>query len=90
MVNAAPVPLSGAPGVPRSLEDLQLQEHLTIHFSTMLGARPYGMEYSGRRTCYGDASGCQVRYTSTARRPRSRALDAFACVRRALGDWADT
>src|SRR5258708_40179453 len=32
-------------GVPRSLEDLQRQEHRTIHFSTMLGARPYGWEY---------------------------------------------
>ena len=32
-------------GVPRSLEDLQRQKHRTIHFSTMLGARPYGWEY---------------------------------------------
>src|SRR5260370_712850 len=31
--------------VPRSLEDLQRQEHRTIHFATMLGARPYGWEY---------------------------------------------
>jgi DNA-binding transcriptional LysR family regulator len=45
MVNAAsPAYLAGY-GVPRSLEDLQHQGHRTIHFSTMLGARPYGWEY---------------------------------------------
>ncbi|RUW79341.1 LysR family transcriptional regulator, partial [Mesorhizobium sp. M8A.F.Ca.ET.059.01.1.1] len=32
-------------GVPLSLEDLQRQEHRTIHFSTVLGARPLGWEY---------------------------------------------
>jgi hypothetical protein len=32
-------------GVPRSLEDLQRQEHRTIHFSTILGTRPIGWEY---------------------------------------------
>ena len=32
-------------GVPRSLEDLRRQGHRTIHFSTMLGARPIGWEY---------------------------------------------
>jgi hypothetical protein len=32
-------------GVPRSPEDLQRQEDRTIHFSTMLGARPFGWEY---------------------------------------------
>jgi DNA-binding transcriptional LysR family regulator len=32
-------------GVPRSPEDLQRQGHRTIHFSTMLGARPIGWEY---------------------------------------------
>ena len=45
MVNAASPAYLARFGVPRSLEDLQRQEHRTIHFSTMLGARPYGWEY---------------------------------------------
>ncbi len=45
MVNAASPAYLARHGVPRSLEDLQRQEHRTIHFSTMLGARPYGWEY---------------------------------------------
>jgi DNA-binding transcriptional LysR family regulator len=44
MVNAASPAYLARYGVPRSLEDLQRQEHRTIHFSTMLGARPYGWE----------------------------------------------
>ena len=45
MVNdASPADLARYAG-PRSLEDLQRQEHRTIHFSTILGARPYGWEY---------------------------------------------
>ena len=45
MVNAASPAYLARYGVPRSLEDLQRQEHRTIHFSTMLGARPHGWEY---------------------------------------------
>ena len=45
MANAASPAYLARYGVPRSLEDLQRQEHRTIHFSTMLGARPYGWEY---------------------------------------------
>ena len=45
MVNAASPAYLARYGVPRSLDDLQHQEHRTIHFSTMLGARPYGWEY---------------------------------------------
>ena len=45
MVNAASPAYLARYGVPRSLDDLQRQEHRTIHFSTMLGARPYGWEY---------------------------------------------
>ena len=45
MVNAASPAYLARYGVPRSLEDLQRQEHRTIHFSTMLGARPIGWEY---------------------------------------------
>jgi len=43
--NAASPAYLARHGVPRSLEDLQRQEHRTIHFSTMLGARPIGWEY---------------------------------------------
>ena len=45
MVNAASPAYLARYGVPRSLEDLQHQEHRAIHFSTTLGARPYGWEY---------------------------------------------
>ena len=44
MVNAASPTYLARHGVPLSLEDLR-QGHRTIHFSTMLGARPYGWEY---------------------------------------------
>lgn len=45
MVNAASPAYLARHGVPRSLDDLQSQQHRTIHFSTVLGARPYGWEY---------------------------------------------
>jgi DNA-binding transcriptional LysR family regulator len=45
MVNAASPAYLARHGVPRSLQDLQRQDHRTIHFSTMLGARPQGWEY---------------------------------------------
>jgi DNA-binding transcriptional LysR family regulator len=45
MVNAASPAYLTRHGVPRSLGDLQRQEHRTIHFGTTLGARPYGWEY---------------------------------------------
>jgi DNA-binding transcriptional LysR family regulator len=45
MVNAASPAYLARHGVPRSLDDLQRQDHRTIHFSTMLGARPIGWEY---------------------------------------------
>jgi DNA-binding transcriptional LysR family regulator len=45
MVNAASPAYLARYGVPRSIEDLQRQEHRTIHFSMMLGARPIGWEY---------------------------------------------
>src|SRR6201987_3934932 len=45
MVNAASPAYLARYGVPRSLEDLQRQKHRKIHFSTILGARPYGWEY---------------------------------------------
>ena len=45
MTNAASADYLALHGVPRSLEDLQRQEHRTIHFSTTLGARPHGWEY---------------------------------------------
>jgi len=45
MVNAASPAYLARQGVPRSLNDLQRQDHRTIHFSTMLGTRPHGWEY---------------------------------------------
>ena len=45
MVNVASPAYLERHGIPRSLEDLQRQKHQTIHFSTMLGARPHGWEY---------------------------------------------
>lgn len=45
MVNAASPDYLARHGIPRSLEDLQRQDHRAIHFSTMLGARPHGWEY---------------------------------------------
>jgi DNA-binding transcriptional LysR family regulator len=43
--NAASPAYLARHGVPRSIEDLLQQGHRTIHFSTMLGARPIGWEY---------------------------------------------
>src|ERR1700683_5046189 len=45
IVNAASPAYLARYGVPRSLGDLQRQEHRTIHFETTLGARPFGWEY---------------------------------------------
>ena len=45
MVNAASPDYLARYGVPRTLDDLQHQGHRTIHFSTTLGASPYGWEY---------------------------------------------
>src|SRR5260370_16780583 len=45
MVNAASPAYLTRYGVPRSLEDLQHQEHRAIHFARTLGAKPYGWEY---------------------------------------------
>ncbi|MGQ9370866.1 LysR family transcriptional regulator [Azospirillum sp. ST 5-10] len=45
MVNAASPAYLARHGTPRTLEDLRLQDHRTIHYSRTLGARPYGWEY---------------------------------------------
>src|SRR6202167_4546084 len=45
IVNAASPAYLARYGVPRSLGDLERQEHRTIHFETTLGARPLGWEY---------------------------------------------
>jgi DNA-binding transcriptional LysR family regulator len=45
IVNAASPVYLARNGVPRSLGDLQRQEHRTIHFETTLGTRPFGWEY---------------------------------------------
>ena len=45
MVNAASPAYLARHGTPQTLEDLLLQEHRAIHYSRILGARPYGWEY---------------------------------------------
>ncbi len=45
MVNAASPAYLARYGIPQSLEDLRLQEHRTIHYSRILGSKPYGWEY---------------------------------------------
>ena len=45
MVNAASPAYLARHGIPRSLEDLRLQDHRTIHYSRTLGSKPYGWEY---------------------------------------------
>jgi DNA-binding transcriptional LysR family regulator len=45
MVNAASPAYLARYGIPRSLKDLQLQDHRTIHYSRTFGAKPYGWEY---------------------------------------------
>lgn len=48
MINAASPAYLARYGVPLSLEDLKRQEHRVVHFSSMLGAKPYGWEYPDR------------------------------------------
>ena len=45
MVNAASPAYLARYGVPRSVKDLHKQEHRTVHYSRVLGAKPYGWEY---------------------------------------------
>ncbi len=45
MINAASPAYLARHGVPRSLEDLRLQGHRTIHYNRTLGSKPYGWEY---------------------------------------------
>lgn len=45
MVNAASPAYLAQHGTPVSLDDLWQQGHKTIHYSRILGARPYGWEY---------------------------------------------
>ncbi len=45
MVNAASPAYLARYGVPRSLEDLQRQEHRIVHYSRTLGSKPHGWEY---------------------------------------------
>ncbi len=64
MVNAASPGYLARHGVPRSLEDLRRQDHRTIHFSTMLGARPIGWEYPDSDS----DSDSKIRHAAVARR----------------------
>jgi DNA-binding transcriptional LysR family regulator len=45
VVNVASPAYLARHGVPRSIEDLKRQGHRSIHFSTVLGAKPLGWEY---------------------------------------------
>lgn len=45
MVNAASSTYLAQYGTPKTLADLKLQQHRTIHYSRTLGAKPYGWEY---------------------------------------------
>jgi DNA-binding transcriptional LysR family regulator len=45
MTNAASPAYLARHGVPRSLEDLRHRKHRAVHFSPMLGAKPWGWEY---------------------------------------------
>ena len=45
MVNAASPAYLNRYGVPRMLEDLTTQGHRMVHYSPILGSRPYGWEY---------------------------------------------
>jgi DNA-binding transcriptional LysR family regulator len=45
VVNAASPSYLARYGEPRSPDDLQRQNHRSIHFMTILGARPFGWEY---------------------------------------------
>ena len=45
MVNAATPGYLARYGTPRTVEDLSLQRHQTIHYGRKLGSKPYGWEY---------------------------------------------
>ena len=45
VVNAASPAYLARYGIPRSVDDLRRQGHRTVHFSTMLSAKPSGWEY---------------------------------------------
>ena len=87
MVNAASPAYLARYGVPRSLEDLRRQEHRTIHFSTMLGARPHGWEYpDGEQLHDASVARCatrQQRADLRSRCPRRPWPDSGATI----GDW---
>ena len=77
MANAAAPSYLARHGTPRSLEDLQIQGHRIIHFSTMLGAKPLGWEYPDGES-FATLS-CPAHCMSTARRPtRPRPLPGWA------------
>ena len=87
MVNAASPAYLARYGVPRSLEDLQRQEHRTIHFSTMLGARPYGWEYPDGDS-YATLQLPGALHVNSAQTYEAAALAGLGLIQGAtFGDW---
>ena len=87
MVNAASPAYLARYGVPRSLEDLQRQKHRTIHFSTMLGARPYGWEYPDGDS-YATLQLPGALHVNSAQTYEAAALAGLGLISgAALGDW---
>ena len=87
MANAASPAYLARYGVPRSLEDLQRQEHRTIHFSTMLGARPYGWEYPDGDS-YATLQLPGALHVNSAQTYEAAALAGLGLISGAtLGDW---
>ena len=86
MVNAASPAYLARYGVPRSLEDLQRQEHRTIHFSTMLGARPIGWEYPDGDS-YATLQLPGALHVNSAQTYEAAALAGLVRLGATLGDW---
>ncbi len=87
MVNAASPAYLARYGVPRSLDDLRHQEHRTIHFSTMLGARPYGWEYPDGDS-YATLQLPGALHVNSAQTYEAAALAGLGLISGAtLGDW---
>ena len=87
MVNAASPAYLARYGVPRSLEDLQRQQHRTIHFSTMLGGRPIGWEYPDGDS-YATLQLPGALHVNSAQTYEAAALAGLGVISGAtLGDW---
>ena len=87
MVNAASPAYLARYGVPRSLGDLQRQEHRTIHFETTLGARPFGWEYPDGDS-YATLQLPGALHVNSAQTYEAAALAGLGLIQAPLlGDW---